>query len=173
MGDPLRAGVHRRCPFFAEADMRLFHFELAWAHAAYDAILPEGSALPHGLVKVEPERLLADAIARSPFEQALGLRLTVWMIALAPLWLLRRPKTIGSLEPDERQRVLERLLASRIYAVRQLTAAFKAIAAMFYSLSPAARAAMNLPQQHPFESGIVSLRPKRARAGEAHEHAAE
>lgn len=155
--------------------MKLFGFELAWATAAFDAVFPERTALPHGIARMQPARFLADLIAASPLEQSIGLRLTLWLVALAPLWFLRRPKTIADIQPDERQRVLERLLASHVYAVRQLVVAFKAVGAMLYAQSPEARAAMTTPR---VAQRLVAIRlaPRITTArphGGAHEHAAE
>lgn len=130
--------------------MKLFAFERAWAAAAFDAVLPEPRSdvcssaprLPHGLTRLDPARRFDDMLAASPIEQAVGLRLTLWLVALAPLWILLRPRTIVRIGAAERQLVLERLLASRTYAVRQLALAFKALAAMLYVRSPAIRAVM-------------------------------
>lgn len=122
--------------------MRLFGFELAWAHAAFDAVLPEHSALPHGLARLDPARRFAEMLAVAPREQSIGLRLMLWVVALAPLWLLRRPRTIVGLSGSERQRVLGLLLGSRRYAVRQLALVLKATASLLYAQSPEARRAM-------------------------------
>lgn len=154
--------------------MKLFGFELAWATAAFEAVFPERTALPHGIARMHPGRFLADVIATSPLEQSIGLRLALWTVALAPLWLLRRPKTIADICPEERQRILERLLASPVYAVRQLVVAFKAIASLLYSQSPEARAWMTTPRGQ----RLVAIRraPRKAsfpRDGGGHEQAAE
>jgi hypothetical protein len=149
--------------------MKLFGFELAWAAAAFDAILPDGTALPHGIARMNPARFFADVIAASPFEQSIGLRLTLWLVALAPLWLLRRPKTIAGIGSDDRRRVLHGLLASHVYAVRQLATAFKAMGAVLYAQSPAARAAMT---SAPRAAQLVALR-RPLDPGESHAHAAE
>lgn len=125
--------------------MKLFDFELAWASAAFDAVLPEHPALPHGLAKLAPARPFADMIASAPLEQSIGLRLMLWLVALAPLWLLRRPRTIASVAAADRERVLALLLASRVYAVRQLALGFKATASMLYARSLEARLAMTSP----------------------------
>jgi len=139
--------------------MRLFDFELAWARAAFDAVFPESATMPHGIARLEPERDFADLVATCPLEQAIGLRLSIWLLALAPLVVLRRARTIAGIAPAERQQVLVLLLASSIYAVRQLTMAFKAMAAMLYARSPAVRAAMLEPRAAavppPIESGVV------------------
>jgi hypothetical protein len=121
--------------------MRLFGFELAWAAAALRAVLPERTALPHGMVRPEPARFFAETVATAPLEQSTGLRVALWLVALAPLWFLRRPKTITGIRPEERQLVFERLLGSPAYAVRQLAITFKALASMLYAQSVEARGA--------------------------------
>lgn len=138
--------------------MRLFGFELAWATATFSAVLPERTALPHGIAKMEPERFLAETISGAPFVQSVGLRAALWMVALAPLWLLRRPATILGLGAAERQVVLERLLASPVYAVRQLALTFKALASMIYAQSAEARAAMTTSL---VRGKVISLRVPR------------
>ena len=156
--------------------MKLFAFERAWVAAAFDAVFPEGTVLPHGIARMEPGRYYAEAVEKAALEQALGLRASLWIVALAPLWLLRTPRTIASIGPGDRRRVLERLLASPIYAVRQLVAAFKAMAAMLYAQSPAARAAMTAPRRRAAVSGLVPLRRGPAMHAEergGHDHAAE
>ncbi len=137
--------------------MKLFGFELAWATAAFDAMLPEHAALPHGIARLSPARTFAELVAASPLEQSLGLRLMLWLVALAPLWLLRRPRTISSASASERLRVLEVLIASPIYGVRQLALAFKATASMFYARSPEIRRAMLAPAS---ATSLVRLRAR-------------
>lgn len=158
--------------------MKLFGFELTWAAAAFDAVFPERTALPHGIARMGPARFLADTIAVSPLEQSIGLRLTLWIVALAPLWILRRPRTISDIGPEERQRVLERLFASPVYAIRQLVVAFKAIGSLLYAQSPEARAAMTNPRSGLASAGADGLvqigPPANARTrGGANAHAAE
>jgi hypothetical protein len=157
--------------------MRLFEFELTWAKAAFDALFPEGSALPHGIARMAPERRLYALLITCPFEQAMALRLSIWLLALAPLLLLRRPVTLCGASPTEREHVLARLYLSSIYVVRQLAVAFKATAALFYAQSPEVRAAMvaatDLPVADgvavptPDESGVVLRVPRKKKSGEA------
>lgn len=129
--------------------MRLFGFEMTWAAAAFGAVLPEGTALPHGIARLDPARYLAETVAAAPLVQATGVRLALWLVAFAPLWLLRKPKTIAGLAPAERELVLERLLSNPVYAVRQLTLTFKALASMLYAQSIEARRAMTTPSVRP------------------------
>jgi hypothetical protein len=161
-----------------ECSMRLFEFELTWAKVAFDALFPEGSALPHGIARMAPERRLHHLLLTCPWEQAMALRLSIWLLALAPLLLLRRAVTLSGASPTEREHVLARLYASSIYVVRQLAVAFKATAALFYAQSPEVRAAMlavspmteaateAAPAPVPDESGVV-LRVRRSKKGEA------
>lgn len=186
---------------------RLLSFELAWTDAAFDAIFPappadrDRPALVHGVADLGPARWFDRVLSKVPFEQWLGLRLTLWMVALAPLFTIKRLGTIASITPAERMRVLERLIASPIYVVRQLTTGLKAVATMLYAQSKAIRTQMATPIGQAREPGafardpegeaLVTLRTKRAgtesgdtsetrvkleaeaKKGEAHEHAAE
>lgn len=126
---------------------RLCSFELAWTDAAFDAIYPAppASMLPHGVASMHPARFFDSVLASIPFEQSLGLRVTLWMIALAPLFTIRRLGTIASIGAEDRGRVLERLVTSPNYFVRQLAMSFKAIATLLYAKSEAVRAAMATP----------------------------
>ena len=94
---------------------RLCSFELAWTDAAFDAIYPEPprSKLPHGVASMHPARFFDSMLASIPFEQFLGLRLTLWMIALAPLFTIRRLGTIASIDEADRGRVAGVVIAAR------------------------------------------------------------
>lgn len=148
---------------------RLLPFELAWTEAAMSAIYPDGTALPHGVVRLHPARFFDELLAEIPLEQSIGLRLTLWMVALAPLFTIGKLGTIASISPADRERVLERLLASPRYAVRQLALSLKAVAALLYVQSAEIRAAMTTP--HP--PSIVPIRVRMADLPESDEHAAE
>jgi hypothetical protein len=125
----------------------LASFELAWTDAAFDTVYPEPpeSALPHGVGSMHPARFFESVLATVPFEQSLGLRVTLWMIALAPLFTIRKLGTIASVDRADRVRVFERLLASPYYFVRQLTMSFKAIVTLLYARSESVRSAMTTP----------------------------
>ncbi len=129
----------------------LFSFELAWTHAAFDALYPapralrhdtKRSRLPHGLGCMYPARFFDALLMEVPLDKSLGLRATIWMIALAPLFTIRRFSTISSLAAQDRMRVFEVLLASPNYFVRQLAAAFKAVGTLLYARSATVRSAM-------------------------------
>lgn len=164
-------------PHFSPA---LASFELAWTDAAFDTIYPEApqSALPHGVLSMHPARFFQSVLATVPLEQSLGLRVTLWMIALAPLFTIRKLGTIASIDPGDRVRVLERLLTSRSYFVRQLTMSFKAIATLLYAQSERVRSAMTTPRQPLVSATRITSRAKAKTEGSSeargsHEHAAE
>lgn len=129
----------------------LASFELAWTDAAFDAFYPAPprSLLPHGIRSMHPARFFDGVLASIPLEQSVGLRLTLWMVALAPLFTIRKLGTIASIGLEDRHRVLERLMTSPIYVVRQLAMSFKAMATLLYAQSDAVRAAMSTPLQRP------------------------
>jgi hypothetical protein len=125
----------------------LSSFEIAWTEAAFDAVYPAPprSRLPHGILSMKPAPFLEDMLSSVPLEQSLGIRLTLWMVALAPLVTIRKLGTIASIDVDDRRLVLELLLASRVYAVRQLALSLKAVATLLYAKSEAVRLAMTTP----------------------------
>jgi hypothetical protein len=61
---------------------------------------------------------------------ALGLRLAIWMVALAPLWALGKLATFSTLARRERCELLGRLLVHHNFAVRELTMLLKLTAAI-------------------------------------------
>lgn len=156
---------------------RLFSFELAWADAAFAAMFPPPprSALVHGIGEMKPAAFFDDAIATVPLEPSLGLRIALWIVALAPLFTIRRFATIASLDDDARETVLQRLLTSPIYAVRQLVAGFKAFGSLLYAQSPAIRKQMTTPLDAPLAAtSLVRVRTTPStQQVEHHEHAAE
>lgn len=144
----------------------LSSFEIAWTDAAAAAIFPDpeptsddgarrGSHLPEGVASMHPARFFEEVLMAAPFEQALGLRLTLWMVALAPLFTIRRLGTIASISAADRTRVLERLVASPIYAVRQLAMSFKTVITLLYVQSAAVRQAMTTPLVRPGSAPVV------------------
>ena len=68
-----------------------------------------------------------------PFKARLGLRVAVWLVALAPLFVLRRVATIRGLAPADGERVVAALCASRSYGVRSLVMLLKTFGALLYA----------------------------------------
>ena len=112
----------------------LTRFERRWAHAAFETIFPgpERGSLPLGIQDMGLDAFLDETLTSLPFESAIGLRLAVWVIALAPLFVLRRFATLASLGAEERERVLGAIAGSSFYAIRSTVLALKAIGALLY-----------------------------------------
>ncbi|MBS2012935.1 MAG: hypothetical protein JST00_08620 [Deltaproteobacteria bacterium] len=168
---------------------RLFTFERAWTDAIWDAIFPAPPAhgddrphLVHGIAQLAPGRYLDDALQVIPFEQALGLRLTLWVIAFAPLFVLKRFATMGGLGFDDRVRVMDTLIASESYLVRQMATGFKAVATLLYARSREIRTQMQTPLRAEQSERLIAIRtsqtrvkksPTTAPRSASHDHAAE
>jgi hypothetical protein len=85
---------------------------------------------------------LVDLRSRVPYRSALGLRLAIWLVAHAPIFVVHRFRTIAGLDPKAREVVLAALLASSIYPVRQLVMLLKAIGALLYGKAASVRSVM-------------------------------
>jgi hypothetical protein len=143
--------------------MRLTRLEDRWAEAAMGAIFP-GSA-EGGLRDIRAMDLcpfLHQLMRSVPFQAALGLRMAVWLVALAPLFVVGRFATIVGLAVADRERVVARLFASRSYVVRSLVLILKTMGALLYAGDGAVRARMRVPAPPP--AGLVTLRTKRVQA---------
>jgi hypothetical protein len=120
----------------------LSRLERRWAGAALCAIFPApppGAGARLGLSELDVDGFLTSTFARIPLEPALGLRIAIWIVALAPIFVLGRFATILALSAAERERVLTHLVVSKVYVVRQLVLALKAIGAMLYVAPRGAR----------------------------------
>lgn len=110
-----------RSPLAYARVMRVFRFERRWASVVSRALIPTGT-----LPSPADERDLGDAFARqlalAPWWSAIVMRLAVWMAYLAPLWRLR---TLASLTPEAQEAQLEKLMASKHYAIRELMTLLK------------------------------------------------
>ncbi len=120
----------------------LTRMEMAWALDAFEAIFPG----PQGIGTMNVREYIQATFARIPLEPVIGLRLAIWIVALAPLFVLRRFRTLHGLTAEEREHVLVALAANPVYAVRQLVLALKAMAALLYAADPAVRARMFAPR---------------------------
>jgi hypothetical protein len=126
--------------------MRLFAFEEGWARAVLAAMFPVPVA-DGGEREATYGPGFSGIIASAPFEPAVGLRLALFMVILSPLFVLKRPRTFLGLTADAREQVLDGLLSSRVYAVRQLVLALKTMGALLYAHDPAVRRAMLVPKR--------------------------
>ena len=135
--------------------MKLARFECRWAEAAMQAIFPGSTeAGLAGIQAMDVRSFLRELMQSLPWRAALGFRLAVWLVAVAPLFLLHRFVTITRLGLDERERILAALVASPSYAVRSLVLLLKALGALLYAADERVRTRMA-----PARSGLVPLVP--------------
>lgn len=121
--------------------MAFADFEHRWIDAILPSFLPaEGTLAPApGAVDY---RAAAEAMAsRATPLAAVGLRLAVWLAALAPVWMLGRAQTIDEISPDRRTEIIERMLSHRAYAIRGPATLLKLNAVLALLRSPTFRAA--------------------------------
>lgn len=104
-------------------------FERRWAVAALEGFAGDGD-LAKGETGVDYGKTFDAMRAAGNAFAAFGLRLAVWMVALAPLWRLGRPRLFGSLSLEARASLLDKLQHSRAYLVRELTTLLKIVASM-------------------------------------------
>jgi hypothetical protein len=135
----------------------LTRWETRWAVAALGAIFPKNAhdKIALGVADLDVEGYLRDLLGRVSLRVALGLHAAIWIVALAPLFVIGRWATIASLPPDARETVVARLSSSPIYVVRQLTMLLKTLGAILFTGEPAVREVMlrARPVVVPAESG--------------------
>ena len=134
--------------------MTLTRLECRWAEAAVEAIYP-GSAETGlaGIRTMNAGAFFRELLPTLPWRAALGVRLAVWLVAVAPWFSIRRFATIARLGPAERERVIAALIASPWYAVRSLAMLLKALGALLYAADDRVRARMA-----PSRARVVRLR---------------
>jgi hypothetical protein len=124
--------------------MKLTRLEDRWARATLSAMFP--GAREDGfddIVAMDLSGYLAETTGDMPLRAALGVRVAIWVVALAPLLVVRRLVTIAGLAADERERVVATLAASRSYAIRSFVMILKTIGCMLYAGNDAIRARLH------------------------------
>jgi hypothetical protein len=140
--------------------MKLTRFESRWAEASMQAIFPGSRDMGLSDIRaMNVDGFLRELMSELPWRAAIGLRLAVWLVALAPFFLMRRLVTIARLGPDDRERIVARLVSSKSYAIRSLVLVLKALGALLYAADDGVRTRMVTPR-----SSIVPLRVKRVHA---------
>jgi hypothetical protein len=139
--------------------MKLARFEERWAEAALGAIFP--GSLEDGFADIRGMDVwgfLRQVVRAAPARAALGLRLAIWMCALAPLFVLGKLSTLAGLAAAEREKAIGRLAASSFYFVRSLVLILKTMGALLYAGDDAVRARMDA--RRPKSASLITLRPK-------------
>jgi hypothetical protein len=147
--------------------MKLTRFEDAWACAALGAIFPGSSE--DGFADIggmDVKGFLAGLMVSLPFKPALGLRAAIWLVALAPLFVVGRLTTLTRLRQADREQVIAKLLASPSYALRSLVMLLKTFGALLYAGDDRVRARLRPRRLSPSgpsaPRNVVPLRIKRA-----------
>jgi hypothetical protein len=123
--------------------MSLTPFERRWAAAAMEAIFP--GSIDTGLSDIRMmnvDGFLRELMIALPFQAAAGVRLAVWLVALAPLLVIWRFATISRLALEDREKVIQSLLASKWYAIRSLVLVLKTMGALLYAADDGVRTRM-------------------------------
>jgi hypothetical protein len=140
--------------------MKLSPFEVRWATCALGAIFPgsneDGLA---GIAGMDVGGYLAEVMRSLPYRPALGLRLAIWLVACAPVFVIGRVATIAQLCQADRERVIATLLASSSYGLRSLVMLLKTFGAMLYAGDERVRARFH----RAVPRAIVPLRIRRGR----------
>ncbi|MBI4706238.1 MAG: hypothetical protein HY744_34510 [Deltaproteobacteria bacterium] len=111
----------------------------AAALAAPAAQPPAAAALP-GLGELDLVPFWTAYERCAPPLLRLGVRVAVWVLSLAPILVLAVPCLFTQLEPEERDRMLERAARSDWYVLRQMVVTLKLLACFAYFREPAVRA---------------------------------
>ncbi len=134
--------------------------ELRALQAAATAIFPANAhpELTVGAEDLDVRGYFEGLLERSSARVATGLRLAILFCAFSPIFILGKFSMLASLSLADRQEAVTGLLASRIYAVRQLVLLLKVHVAMLLGGHDVARAIMQpeVPTAVPRRSHLVS-----------------
>jgi hypothetical protein len=119
--------------------MSLTKIERGWARVVFGTMFPTVDPRVPGADSVDTGAALEDVCQTVPSRVALGLRVALLMIILAPLALWKF-RTLPGLDAATRERVVLTLLSSKLYFVRQLTLLLKAFGALMFVSAPGVRA---------------------------------
>lgn len=127
-------------------DEAMLAFERRALLVIFDAILPPGAhpKLPHGARDIPIHRFFDDAERDAPFDFMLGLRASLWVIWLCPLFAIGRFRTFGGLSQGERLRVLRWLQARPLYFLREMPSIAKTVACLAYCGLPQVQKAIGI-----------------------------
>ncbi len=136
--------------------MKLLKIERRFVQAVLEGYAPSTST--EGLVPLEGEvdyvtafETIADA---STDRARIGVRAGLWIIALAPLWLGVAFATMAGLPVQKRAAIIDRMLASNAFLVRELALLIKISAAFALMGTASVRARSNYDRR----AGVAPVR---------------
>jgi hypothetical protein len=143
----------------------MLNFERRWARHVLAAFAPSaGPGLTPGLEEVDYQAVFGRMLRGASPWAAVGLRLALWIAALAPIWLWGRLTTVTKLASERRSELLRQLLHHRAFAVRELTLLLKLCAAMALLGTPSVRARSG----YDVAADSASIRPDAPHAARVH-----
>lgn len=130
--------------------MPFLSFERRWLLAVFDTLIPAGTpdALSLGARDVPLERFVEELERYAPARVVWGLRATLWVLILCPLFVLGRWRTFVGLEPDARLALLDKLRESDVYLVREIPLLFKMVGCLGFCGLPEVQAALGAPPKN-------------------------
>lgn len=105
-------------------------FEGRWAAVIMRTFSDTDDAPPWAVSSDDYLAALETLRSRARWLARVGLRLAIWLIALAPLWRLSQVATFASLPAERRRSLLEELLAHPSLAVREAAFVMKFVASL-------------------------------------------
>jgi hypothetical protein len=125
---------------------RAWAFERRWLEAIAEGLAPTGaSSDAAGRLVPAPGRADVSVTfetmraASAPLAR-IGMRLALWLVALAPIWTSARARTLAGLPVPDRTARLEALLAHRRFVVREAATVLKLVVAFTLLGDPKTRA---------------------------------
>jgi hypothetical protein len=108
-------------------------WERRWRDALCTSMLPgnAGQPLP-GLDSVDLEEFWRAYERAAPVLLRFGFRAAIWALTFSPPFVLGKPTTFPGLEPEDRDRLLDRMSGSRFYLLRQLPLTVKLMSCFAY-----------------------------------------
>jgi hypothetical protein len=146
--------------------MKLNALERRHANAILRAFAPENG--PEGLVPAEGEvdytgnlEKMANAMSA---RARVGVRLALWIVTFAPLWTGMAFATMAGIPVEKRSALLEKMLVSSSFIVRELALVMKIGASFALFASKSIRARSHYDDRVAPREGRVEVREARPRA---------
>jgi len=142
--------------------MPLTTIEKRWARVALETMFPSQENV-RGADAMDSGEALEGICQTVPARVALGLRAAVWLVALAPLLVAFRLRTLASTASGEREKLVLAMLSHRAYFVRQLALLLKAFGALMFVAAPGVRESIVAPASLP-RAPLVKIGTKKMEA---------
>jgi len=108
-------------------------WERRWRDALCTSMVPSAPEQPlPGLDSVDTEAFWQEYERVAPDLLRFGFRAAVWALTFSPPFVIGKPSTFAGLEPEDRDRLLERISGSRFYLLRQLPLTVKLLSCFAY-----------------------------------------